>query len=1070
MSILNRFIERSKLRAHIRAFVAGLCLMGLFVLPGAALAQDTAPRLLDGLDDAGAWQVSRSDQVMADLHSDQGALRLDFDFNGVAGFTAVRRRLPLDLAGNFALSLRVRGQSPANTVQVKLIDASGDNVWWINRPNFAFSGDWQTIRAERRQIEFAWGPTPDRTLRRAAAVEITVAAGKGGHGRIWFDDLKLQPLPPPRTTWPAPVVQASSALAQADAGQALDGDGQTAWRSDPARGAGQTVSIDFGAPRPFGGLVLHWLSGREARRYDVQFSDDGRHWRTVRRVRDGNGGTDPLLLTESHTRYVRLAMHDGPAAAYGLSEIEVKPLAWGATPNRFFAKMARSARRGLYPRGFSGQQAYWTIVGVDGGGAHAALIDEDGAVELGRGAASLEPFLMADGHLLTWADVHATQALAEDYLPMPRVSWQADGIALHVTAFAAGNPRTSRLHTGYTVENRTDRPRRVTLALAVRPFQVNPPAQFLNTPGGVSPIHRLAWRDGAVEVDGRPRVFPLQSPDAFVAESFDAGGVVAGLDKKDTPVSSRVDDPSGFASGALLFHMTLPAHGRRTIDLIAPLAGQFDLPDAARQAPERWTAYQRAAVAAGWRAKLNAVGLHLPAAAQELSDTLRTSLAYILISRDGPALQPGTRSYARTWIRDGAMMSEGLLRLGRADDVRDFIRWYAPHQFDNGKVPCAVDWRGADPVPENDSHGELIFTIAELFRFTHDRAMLEALWPHVDRAFTYMEQLRAGERSEANRTPERMAYYGLMPASISHEGYAAKPVHSYWDDFWALKGYDDAVYIARALGRQDDARRMAAARDQFRGDLHASLRSAIKRHGIDYLPGAAELGDFDATSTTVALSPGDEQARLPGDLLEKTFTRYWARFTSRRGDDSDWKDYTPYELRAVAAFVRLGRRGQVGALLDYFMNDRRPQAWNGWAEVVRRDPRTPGFIGDMPHAWIASDYIRSVLDMLAYRRPTDGAMVLAAGVPAQWLDDGGIGLTGLQTPWGRLAYTLRRDGEWLHLHIDAQGLPPGGFVLPWPYGTASGAMPIRGKGADWRNGELHVASRRADITIKVKGS
>jgi hypothetical protein len=1059
-----KMFDLFKIRA--RSFVPALCLTWMLILPYQAFAQSPA-RLLDGMDDAGAWQVHHSDQVAAALHADHGALRLDFDFNGVAGYAALHRPLPIDFKGNFALSLRVRGEAPDNTLQVKLIDAGGNNVWWIRRSNFIFTGRWQTIRAERRQITFAWGPTRDRTLHRAAAVEIVVAAGKGGRGRIWFDDLTLQPLPPPPSTWPAPVVRASSALPQAPAALALDHNRTTAWRSDPAMGARQSLDIDFGAPRPFGGLVLHWLPRHEARRYAVQFSDDGRHWRTVRRVSDGNGGKDPLLLTESHTRYVRLALEDGPARSYGLSEIDIKALQWGADPNRFFGALARTARHGLYPRGFSGQQSYWTIVGVDGGGAHAALMSEDGALELGRGGFSLEPFLIDDGHLLTWADVHASQSLTDGYLPMPRVSWQAADMNLDIAAFAAGNRRASCLHTEYTVENRSDHSRVVTLVLAVRPFQVNPPAQFLNTPGGVSPIHSLAWANGAVDVDGRPRIFPLRTPDRFVAVSFDAGGVVAGLNAGRMPATSQVDDDFGFASGALLYRLSLPPHGRRTVDVLAPLSGRFQVPEAAHRSPALWTALQRAAVAAGWHTTLDAVDLHLPASVQALGDTLRTALANILISRDGPALQPGTRSYARTWIRDGAMMSEALLRLGRADVVNDFIRWYAPHQFDTGKVPCCVDTRGADPVPENDSPGEMIFTVAELFRFTHDRAALETLWPHVLRAFEYMEQLRASERSVANRTPERMADFGLMPASISHEGYAAKPMHSYWDDFWALKGYDDAVDLARALGKTGEARRIAAARDQFRGDLVASLRKAVARHGIDYLPGAAELGDFDPTATTIALSLGDEQARLPHDLLKKTFSRYWDKFLARRSGDA-WKDYTPYELRIVGAFTRLGWRDRVGALLDFFMAGRRPEAWNGWAEVVRRDARAPGFIGDMPHAWIASDYICSLLDMLAYRRAADRAMVLAAGVPAPWLKNGGIGIANLHTPWGWLDYTLQRQGDRLHLHIDAQDLPPGGFVLPWPYGAAPAAPRIEGKGAVWKNGELHVDATQADITIPVE--
>ena len=105
-------------------------------------------------------------------------------------------------------------------------------------------------------------------------------------------------------------------------------------------------------------------------------------------------------------------------------------------------------------------------------------------------------------------------------------------------------------------------------------------------------------------------------------------------------------------------------------------------------------------------------------------------------------LKPGTRSYDRAWIRDGAMMSEALLRMGRADVARDFADYYRGHLFDNGKVPCCVDFRGADPVPENDSQGEYIFLVNQLYRFTGDRAALERDWPSVLGATRYMDQLR----------------------------------------------------------------------------------------------------------------------------------------------------------------------------------------------------------------------------------------------------------------------------------------------------------------------------------------
>ena len=74
-------------------------------------------------------------------------------------------------------------------------------------------------------------------------------------------------------------------------------------------------------------------------------------------------------------------------------------------------------------------------------------------------------------------------------------------------------------------------------------------------------------------------------------------------------------------------------------------------------------------------------------------------------------------------------------------EVRAFLEWYAPYQFPNGKVPCCVDARGADPVPENDSHGELVYAIADYFRYTGDTAFLAKMWPHVTGAVAYMDTL-----------------------------------------------------------------------------------------------------------------------------------------------------------------------------------------------------------------------------------------------------------------------------------------------------------------------------------------
>jgi len=490
----------------------------------------------------------------------------------------------------------------------------------------------------------------------------------------------------------------------------------------------------------------------------------------------------------------------------------------------------------------------------------------------------------------------------------------------------------------------------------------------------------------------------------------------------------QLRDPQAHASAALQFDLTVPPGGSQAIGWVA-LPGPRGSSASAVNPHSLDVRFD--AAAASWRARLNRTTLRVPPDAQPIVDTLRTSLAHILMSRDGPALQPGTRSYARSWLRDGAMMVAGLVRQGEIDAAREFVDWYAGHIFANGKVPCCVDRRGADPVVENDSHGQYLYAVAELWRHTHDRAFLARHWPQVQRVAAWLERLRQSERGDANRMPGRQHLFGLMPPSISHEGYSDKPAYSYWDDFWALRGFKDAVVIARALDQPVQAAEWAQWRDEFERELMRSIAATAAHHGIDHVAGAADRGDFDATSTTIALNPA--QAGVPPELLRATFERYWREMNARAQGQRAWTDYTPYELRTVGALTRLGWPDRAHAMLHFFFKDQRPQGWNQWAEVVLPQVRQVRFLGDMPHAWVSSDYIRSALDLFAYDREADDALVIGAGLEPAWLAQGDIDLRGLSTPYGTLDYRLMRNprGWTLDLPRPLTGLR-GGVRLLWP--------------------------------------
>ena len=1043
--------------------------LGALTLASAARANaqslPSSARLLDAFETTAGWSAHPSDGVSLAISADSSgthgrAMRLDFDFHGHGGYAIARKKFDVALPENYAFSYRIRGQAPPENFEVKLIDSTGDNVWWNNAVNVRFPEEWRTMTLKKRHITFAWGPRGGGELAHLATIELSITAGSGGKGTVWLDALTFTPLEPVRPYTGTPVASASSAAAEHPAALGADGMAPSWWTSDTSAAA-QTFSLDFGTAREYGGATIDWAPGAAAPSYVVESSADGAKWDSVYAVDGGNGGRDWIYLPEMESRYLRVRIPPAAGAprAYGIRELAVIPVEWSATRNDFFAHVAASAPEGSYPKYLGGKQSYWTVVGVDGDDTEA-LINEQGAIEPHAGGFSIEPFLRVGAKLITWHDARQTQSLAHGYLPIPSVTWTAGALRLEVTTFAAGTPDSSSLYARYRITNVGKSPATPTLYLAVRPFQVNPSWQFLATKGGDAPLRHIAWDDSLLRVNDWWTVVPRTAPVAVGASTFDEGEIIESLRAASIPARHDVRDPLEHASAALAYPLSIPAGASRDVYLLVPLHD--------RAATSHSFARALALTTRAWQASLNRVSITLPPSASRVTETLRAQLAYILINDHGAQIHPGARSYARSWIRDGSMIGAALLRLGHPEQVRAFLEWYAPFQFSNGKVPCCVDARGADPVPENDSHGELVYAIADYFRYTADTTFLVKMWPHVVGAVAYMDTLR-GERltSDYERGTAR-AYRGLFPQSISHEGYSAKAMHSFWDDLFGLRGYADATFIATVLHRASEAKDFAAKRDTFRADIIASYRASMEQQHINFLPGSVELGDFDATSTTVGIAPGGELASLPDTALRNTFDKYWSNSEKRRSGAESWDAYTPYELRTVGTFVRLGAKQRALAMLDFFFEGQRPAAWRQWAEVVWHDRDTPKFIGDMPHTWVGSDYIRSVLDMFAYDRASDSALVVGAGIAEKWVREApGVKVRALGTPYGPIDFDVRASARSLVAHIGGtMHVPPGGIAFRSPVDRAIASARVNGSVVEpSASGEVMV--RRLPATIHL---
>lgn len=1007
----------------------------------ASVASARKITLLDDFEDLSGWSVATSEGARLEIAQDAGrtgrAMRLDFEFQGGNGYVIARKAFHLRLPDNFAFRFQMRGDAPVNDAEFKLVD-SHQNVWWFKQRDYAFPRDWQPIMIKKRHFSFAWGP--GGPLEEVAVIEFAIAPGTKGKGSIWIDELSFEAREPAHAYISTPTVRASTSADGAPPEAVLDADPATHWRSG-ALAEDQWLALDFGAIQEYGGLVLDWDPDDYATDYQIQLSDNGEDWQTVYTVQGSNGKRDYLYLPDTESRYLRLNLqHSSRGRGYGVNRVQIQPYSFSGSPNQFFEAIARDAPRGLYPRYFQGEQAYWTVIGVGGDGKEA-LLNTEGMLESDKGGFSIEPFLFTDNRLLTWADVETSQELANGYLPIPTVRWQHENFWLSITAFAAGKPGESALYARYRLENLDTQAHHVTLFLTVRPFQVNPPWQSLNMIGGVSRIHDLEYADRTVWVNRSDKaaaktIIALTTPDRFRAATFDQGPITDYLTDGRLPDQSRVSDTFGYASGAFEYGWDLrPGEAREVylrIPFHAPESAPTALADADAAAQVNRLLEQ---TRSDWETRLDRVSLELPPVARQLLNSIKSNIAYILINRDGAAIQPGSRTYARSWIRDGALTSTALLAMGYTEEVRQFLQWYAPYQFADGKIPCCVDQRGADPVSEHDSHGEFIYAVMEYYRYTHDVGFVREMWPYVVKAAGYIDSLRQQRLTDLYRTPELCMYCGLVPQSISHEGYSAKPQHSYWDNFFILRGLKDAATMATILGEEEQAERFAAMRDAFRKDLYASISETMKLHKIDYIPGSVELGDFDPTATTIAVDPGGELGRLPQPALDHTFERYDEFFQQRRTGRLNWQAYTPYELRVVGTMVRLGFRERALEELAFFLDGQRPAAWNHWAEVVWRDPKTPRFIGDMPHTWIGSDFIRSVRNLFVYEREADQALVIGAGIPAAWVTGAeGITIKRLPTYYGTLNYRMRMsDPDTVRVQLSGDvTVPPGRIILHSP--------------------------------------
>src|SRR5882672_6860090 len=389
------------------------------------------------------------------------ALRMDFDFKGGGGFVVARRALEQAMPEEYAVKFRLRGRGALNHLELKLVDATGQNVWRHVHKDLRLPLRWTRMRVESRDIDFAWGPSGGGRLSALGSMEFAIVAGEGGKGTVWIAAVEIEDCSPAE----APSAAASSALPDFEASGALHGSG---WKPRPDDRRPWIV-IDSIEPRAMGGLIVDWLDQAPASGFRVRRSNSGTRWKTVYAATEAGGKRSYVYLPGLKTRFLRLEF-DEPSAGAALW---IQSFEFSRSIHAFWNSVASSEARGWHPRWLHGEQSVWTPFGTSSG-VDCALMNEDGMVEVGQGSFSIEPMIWIKDRLFTWTDVALRQELLEGWMPVPSVIWEAAEWRLTVQAEATVNG-DSRVR--YLFENLTDGEFPARLFVLLRPFQVTPPWQ-----------------------------------------------------------------------------------------------------------------------------------------------------------------------------------------------------------------------------------------------------------------------------------------------------------------------------------------------------------------------------------------------------------------------------------------------------------------------------------------------------------------------------------------------------------------------------------------------------------------
>ena len=545
------------------------------------------------------------------------------------------------------------------------------------------------------------------------------------------------------------------------------------------------------------------------------------------------------------------------------------------------------------------------------------------------------------------------------------------------------------------------------LAIAVRPYN----------PEGVSFVHQVQLSSDRCSwlVNDRGHLTFSAPADRHVASDYQGGDVASSLLQGET---NSTTCEIGMATAAALFRV--PENGSREITVSVPMEASRDDHWAGWNRTESRVAklrkQERADRPITWHeATADAAQLQIPS--EQFQFLYQAALRTLVLHMPGE-VYPGPYTYKRFWIRDTAFIVHAALVAGMKERARRALEHILARQRANGYFQSQEgEW---------DSNGQALWILQRFCELTGEQPL--PVWDQpVVRGADWILKKRLPSDSGSVAA-------GLLPAGFSAEHLGPND-HYYWDDYWSIAGLRAAAVMMECFGRQELEQRFEDGAAELLCAIDRSLAatSTIRQsNAIPAAPGrrmdAGAIGSLAASYPLQVLPADDERLSATVEFLREHCFVKGAFF-----QDMIHSGINAYLTLHVAQVLL--RRGcpEWLHLVEAVAGFASPTGQ--WPEAIH--PATGGgCMGDGQHVWAAAEWLLAMRNMFV--REETGGLIVASGIPSDWLNGGELSFGPTPTRWGpikvcveptapkevRVSWSATWRGAPPEISVELSGFPP----------------------------------------------